>query len=228
MALLGQATGAWTESSSALRILYVGIRNSLGILTADSFTQTNPPIAALAVPVSTKLDTTAIGVLSGSVAFTRPDSGSNYIGGPTEPAVALAVGVKEAVTPLGLFINSAAGNSYENLPAAASGKGPYVSGQGTYATALYETDELTADPAGWDAIGDPITWQIGQKLAASRNGYLMPTFCVNNAVAWATCLHANTSAEMKAGIAIADVVRIGVVKMVADSGQDEIVYDQWI
>ena len=44
MALLGQASGGFTESSSALRILHVGVRNTLGQLTSDSFIQTNPPI----------------------------------------------------------------------------------------------------------------------------------------------------------------------------------------
>mgnify|MGYP001320025257 CR=1 FL=1 len=44
MALLGQASGGFTEGSSALRILHIGVRNTLGQLTADSFTQTNPPV----------------------------------------------------------------------------------------------------------------------------------------------------------------------------------------
>ena len=43
MALLGQASGGFTESSSALRILHIGVRNTVGQLSANAFTQTNPP-----------------------------------------------------------------------------------------------------------------------------------------------------------------------------------------
>jgi hypothetical protein len=100
--MLGQASGGFTESSSALRLLHVGVRNTVGILTDDAFTQTNPPIVTAAGSISTNVDTSVLGVLSGSVAFTRPDQGSNYIGGPVDP-----VGTA-GVRPLGLFINNAA------------------------------------------------------------------------------------------------------------------------
>jgi hypothetical protein len=86
MPLAGQASGGWTESSSALRILHVGVRNTVGVLTDDSFTQTNPPFSFGAGTVSTAPGalTEVLGILSGSVAFTRPDAGSNFIGGPTK------------------------------------------------------------------------------------------------------------------------------------------------
>ena len=112
MALLGQASGGFTESSSALRILHVGIRNTVGVLSDDAFTQTNPPIVT--ANTSSQVDTTVLGVLSGSIAFTRPDAGSNYIGGPEGSA---------DTVPLGVFINTANGNSYENTPGTSSGKG---------------------------------------------------------------------------------------------------------
>ena len=73
MPLLGQASGGFTESSSALRLLHVGVRNTVGILTDDAFTQTNPPLVTTAGTISENVDTAVAGVLSGSVAFTRPD-----------------------------------------------------------------------------------------------------------------------------------------------------------
>ena len=140
MALLGQASGGFTESSSALRLLHDGIRNSVGVLTTDSFTQTNPPIATVDSSgtdstVSSQVDTSVLGVLSGSIAFTRSDAGENYIGGP----LALASNTTSVMCkPLGVFLNNAAGYAFENTPATASGKGPYVSAQGCYANSLYE------------------------------------------------------------------------------------------
>jgi len=77
MALLGQASGGFTESSSALRILHVGVRNTVGQLSANAFTQTNPPISSTgaAMPEINKTEASGLldglvrGVLSGSVAF---------------------------------------------------------------------------------------------------------------------------------------------------------------
>ena len=200
MPLLGQASGGWTESSSALRLLHVGVRNTVGILTDDAFTQTNPPIVTTAGTISQSngMDTSVLGVLSGSVAFTRPDQGSNYIGGP----VAGLTTANPNVRPLGLFINSAAGNAYENQPAAASGKGPYVSAMGTYASSLYETENLNT--------GASLTYTTGQFLFASQNGYLTNVQADNNRYEQA-----------------ADgVTTLAILKMPADSVQPEIVFDQ--
>ena len=82
MALLGQASGGFTESSSALRILHVGVRNTLGQLTADAFTQTNPPVTTDVdrISASAGMQTNVLGVLSGSIAFTRSDEGVNFHG----------------------------------------------------------------------------------------------------------------------------------------------------
>lgn len=195
MALLGQASGAWTESSSALRLLHVGIRNTVGILTLDSFTQTNPPTASLGTSTSAGMDTATLGVLSGSVAFTRGDQGANEIGGVGATAAATAT-----VQELGVFINTAVGNAYENTPGVASGKGPYVSGQGTYANSLYET---------LDNAAAALTYTTGDELFASLNGYL------TNGVA----------ADRYHG---ANAIVMGILKMPADAVQPEIVYDQRI
>lgn len=229
MPLLGQASGGWTESSSALRLLHVAIRNTVGVLTADSFTQTNPP--AVATNVSTRVDTTLTGVLSGSVAFVRPDGGSNFIGGPglaaTQAALqanaALAIGYRA----LGVFINSANGNAYENTPGVASGKGPYVSGLGTYGNALYETALIanSAD-AGNAPAGMAIVYRTGNLLMASRNGYLMPTEVIGTDGGRDNTDVVAMSAESFVQNAVSSATRIGVLKMVPDATQTELVYDQ--
>jgi hypothetical protein len=100
------------------------VRNTVGILTDDAFTQSNGPIVTYTATIantSAGYNSSVLGVLSGSVAFARPDAGDNYVGGPVA-----AVGTS-GVRPLGVFINTAAGNDFENQPAVASGKGPYVS-----------------------------------------------------------------------------------------------------
>jgi hypothetical protein len=193
MALLGQASGGFTESSSALRILHVGVRNTVGQLTEDSFTQTNPPIETTAARVSTSagLLTNALGILSGSIAFARPDEGANYHGGPSA-----RVAASDRV--LGVFINNASGNAFENQPGVASNRGPYVSAQGTYANRLYETSQTGANVA--------LTYTIGESLFASVNGYLT-----------------NDTNERAA-----DTTVIGVLKISPDSSSDELVYDQRI
>lgn len=219
MPMLGQASGGFTESSSALRLLHVGIRNTTGILTDDAFTQTNPPIVITTTTISDTIDTGVLGVLSGSVAFSRPDQGSNYIGGNAETLATAAY--ERLVQPLGCFINNASGNAFENQPAAASGVGPYVSACGTYGNATYETQFL-ADPGG-GAIGDDITYVNGLRLCASRNGYLCAAWDVTNNQ---TLDLATIMADMEHGWAASTV--LAVLKMPADSVQAELVYDQRI
>lgn len=205
MPLLGQASGGFTESSSALRILNVGIRNTVGVLTSDSFTQTNPPAVTGATTITTQVDTTKRGVLSGSVAFARPDAGggSNFVGGPgiaTQAAAGAGVALASpASVVLGVFINSANGNPYENTPGPASGKGPYVSAMGTYGNALFETQNIDTAAA--------LVYAVGNELVASKNGYLTNVNDANNR--YATTV-------------------IGILKMPADAVQNELVYDQRI
>jgi hypothetical protein len=203
--------------------MHVGVRNSTGILTNDAFTQTNPPIVTTLSTISTTVDTGVFGVLSGSIAFTRPDSGANYIGGNAE---SLGTASQELfVKPLGLFINNAAGNAFENQPAAASGKNTYVSAMGTFANQLYETQALAASTGGVAlAQGDDITYVTGQVLVASRNGYLMPRIDGSDGV---TSLdNAGNAAEVEHGAAAGASTILGVLKMPADSVQPEIIFDQ--
>jgi hypothetical protein len=177
MPLLGQASGGFTESSAALRILHLGVRNATGVLTADGFTQTNPPLVTTAGTISTQVNTGVLGVLSGSVAFTRPDQGSNFIGGPVEPGAPDEV----LIRPLGCFVNTAVGNAFENQPGPASGKNTYVSANGTYGNALFETQAL--DTSAGVTQGDDLIYAAGQELVASRNGYLMMRITTQTGVA---------------------------------------------
>ena len=183
--------------------MHIGVRNTVGVLCDDAFTQANPPIVTTAATISDQTDTSTLGVLSGSVAFTRDagsGGGSNQIGGPSATATAL---------PLGCFINTANGNSFENTPGTASGKGPYVSAQGCYANALFETQNL-------DTEAD-LTYACGEELVASQNGYLTNVADANNS---------HLQANGYAGAGGATDIVIGVLKMPADATQDEIVYDQ--
>lgn len=221
MATLGQASGGFTESSSALRLLYVGTRNSIGDLTDDAFTQTNPPIVTTGSTISSNVATEVLGILSGSVMFTRPDQGDNMIGGPVEPG-----GVNDVfVRPLGLVINNAVGNAYENTPGPASGKGPYVSQMGTYASQLFETQALGASTGGVALIqGGDLTYVTGQELIASRNGYLQPRIDGSDGV---TSLDNAACASQVANGQTTSTI-LAILKMPSDSAQTEIVFDQRI
>lgn len=236
--MIGQASGGWTESSSSLRILHAGVRNSVAcVLTEDGFTQTNPPVVT--TPTSTyssNVNTRKFGVLSGSVAIARPDQGSMYVGGPGSSTLIAASGGGTASTgsaasspqgfaPVGLFLNDAAGNPYENLPAVASGMAPYTSSQGTYGTRLFETQALVT--VGALAQGAAITYRQGTAIVASLNGYIMP------ARVWTGAAEANydlvTTALQSAVInAASSSTAIGIIKMVPDSSQNEVVFDQRI
>ena len=211
MALLGQASGGFTESSSALRILHIGVRNTLGQLTSDSFTQTNPPIITTTATVSQSsglsLVSGVLGVLSGSVAFARSSADGNTHGGPTD-STAVA---DERERVLGIFINNASGNAFENQPGVASNRGPYVSAQGSYGNKLYETQELTN---GANGAGTDLTYSVGDSLVASVNGYLT------------NASHASDVHDLAHGRASA--TEIAILKIVPDSDSDELVYDQRI
>ena len=217
MPMLGQASGGWTESSAALRLLHVGIRNATGVLTADGFTQTNPPIVTTAGTISTQTNTGVLGVLSGSVAFTRPDQGSNFVGGPVEPGAPDEI----LIQPLGVFVNTAVGNAFENQPGPASGKNTYVSAQGTYANQLFETQAIAG--AGAVGVGDDLLYTTGQQLVASRNGYLMMRETTQTGAVISLDLIDITS-EVANGATASRT--LGILKMPPDSEQFELMYDQ--
>ena len=231
MPLAGQASGGWTESSSQLRLLNVNFRNSIGVLTDDAFTQTNPPVVTTAGTISTRVNQTKSGLLGGSVAFTRYLDGENFVGSAgsaaAQTAIAASVVGKRGFKALGVFINSANGNAYENTPGVASGIGPYVCGLGTFGNALYETNIIAgvADPAA----GKVITYYTGAELVASRNGYLMPRWNFNDAgSALVDCDVVAVTAESYALTTAGKATIIGILKMAPDAVQTELVYDQRI
>ena len=158
----GQGSGDFAETSGRIQPFHIGFRNSMGILSADAFTQANPPVVVTAANVSTTLSgITKVGVLGATVAFMRPDAGNGYHGGPVLVGAAYQAGQK----PLGLFLNDAVGNAYENLPGVASGRGPYACVQGCVGVSLWETQiQVGASTA--------LTYTAGDSLYASVNGLL--------------------------------------------------------
>lgn len=218
MSLLGQASGDFTESSAALRVLFQGVYNTISPLALDGFTQTNPPIVTTAITVSAKLGTNATGVLSGSVAFSRPDQGSNVVGGPVE-GLAGTLGLQ--VVPRGVFMLNANGNAFENQPAIASGINVFASAQGTYGNQLYETQVLAV--AGALAQGADLIYSNGMELVSSRNGYLMPR-STNQTGANINLDLATITSQVANGQAASTT--IAILSMPPDSAQNEIVYDQ--
>jgi len=203
MALLGQASGNFTESNSALRIMHVGVRNTVGQLTADAFTQANPVNSPNAAAISTSpgLLTNVFGVLSGSVAFTRPDSAlPGACGGPKS-----GVATDNLQRALGCFINNANGNAYTNIPGVASNKGPYVSAQGTYGNRLFETQAQNGGFAD-------LQYSIGDELYASINGFLTNV-----------AIDAHEDVESAVSTTL-----MGILKIAPDSLANELVYDQRI
>ena len=205
-AIGGQSSGDFRETSGRVQLFHVVTRNSVGLLTPDAFTQANPPVVTGATTKSTTLASiTRVGVLGSSVAFTRPDVGNNYIGGPVKPGGSYAVGY----LPLGIFINDSLGNAFENTPGVASGRGPYVCGSGsTVGVTLYETKkQLAAAP------GDPITYAVGDKLYASVNGLLTNVL--------ADAYEYNVAGQN----AIEFVTLMGVVKVAPDANSSLLVLD---
>lgn len=199
-AIGGQSSGDFRETSARVQLLHVVTRNAVGVLTPDAFTQPNPP--NVVNEVSTTLATiTKVGVLGGTYAMTRPDYGNGFHGGPSKPGNAFSAGQK----PLGIFLNDAIGNAFENTPGVASGRGPYVQGSGsTVGTSLYETKQQLAAP------GTAVAYAAGNFLYVSPNGL------VTNVSADAYEAQAPVSATP---------TLVGVVKVAPDANSSLLVYD---
>lgn len=167
MPMYGQSSGDFKETSARIQLLHVVTRNSVGAFAADVLTQLNPALITTAGAQSSTLNgITKVGVLGGTVAFTR-NSGNNLIGGPVGVRGALTgniTSMSAAVRPLGFFINDAVGNAYENTPGPASGRAPYVCGSGScVGLSLYETVKQIDGTT-------PIAWAVGDPVYASVNG----------------------------------------------------------
>lgn len=190
-AIGGQSSGDFRETSSRVQLFHVVTRNSLGMLVPTGFTQANPPVVATNVS-TTLAGIVKAGVLGGSVAFTRGDFGNNYIGGP--------IAYDASVQPLGIYLNDALGNAFENTPGLASGRAPYVCGSGTcLGVSIYETKNL--------ASGAALTWGVGNYVYASQNGFLTNLADADNAYNGA------------------DAVVLGVVKSAPDANSSLLVID---
>lgn len=205
-AIGGQSSGDFRETSGRVQLYHVVTRNALGLLTPDGFTQANPPVVTGATTKSTTLaSVTKTGVLGSSIAFTRPDVGNNYIGGPVKVGGSYVVGY----LPLGIFINDAVGNAFENTPGPASGRAPYVCGSGTtVGCTLYETKIQLGGSAG-----NPITFAVGDKVWASVNGLLTNVL--------ADAYEYNVAGQN----AIEFVTLMGVVKVAPDANSSLLVLD---
>jgi hypothetical protein len=202
---IGQGSGDFRETSGRVQIFHEGIRNSLGILSADAFTQNNPPNVTTTANVSTTLAGIAKkGVLGGTVAFTRPDAGNGYHGGAVKISSLYDVSLK----PLGIFINDALGNPYENTPGIASGRGPYLSGRGTIGLSIWETQNQISGSAA-------VTYAAGNLLYASVNGL------VTNVLADAYEWQSNSPNQND----IKWLTVVGIVKVAPDANNSLMVID---
>jgi hypothetical protein len=209
MSIGGQASGDFRLGQGALRILYSLIKDTIPVLAADGFTQSNPNVVVTVANVSSTLPANVKrGVLGGSVAFTRPDIGANTVGG------ALLVGgiYVPRMRPLGLFLNDAVGNAYENTPGTASGKGPFLRG-GACGVKIYETNRQLGGSTD-------LVYYTGDLLYASVNGYLTNRWQDSLESAWLTQTSGGSGG---AGAPIEpDVTRMGVVLSPPDSINGEL------
>jgi len=206
----GQANGDFRLSSSALRILYSLIKDSIPSLASDGFTQANPSLVTTAPNRSTTLPSTVKrGVLGGSVAFLRPDVGSNVVGGAAQVTPGVYV---PKTRPLGLFINDAIGNAYENTPGVASGKGPFLRG-GSCGVKIYETQiQIGASTA--------LIYSVGDRLYASVNGLLTNRWQDSYEAQWITATTVG-GATSSGAAAEYDITCMGVVLSPSDSNSTE-------
>lgn len=210
----GQASGDFRLSQGALRVLYAVIKgDSAPVLAADGFVQNNPNVVTTAtsdtIPANVKK-----GVLGGSVAFIRPDIGENTVGGAVLTGGAAYI---ERTRPLGLFLNDAVGNANENTPGPASGKGPFLRG-GLAGVKLYETYIQTTTGGG--VVGNPVAYNVGDRLYASVNGYLTTRWEDSYEAQWITAAGVGSGA---AGAALEpDVTRMGIVLAPPSPGSAEL------
>lgn len=213
----GQASGDFLLSQGALRIVYSLIKDSLPVLSSDAFTQNNPNVITVAAAVSTTLPVNVKkGVLGGSVSFVRPDVGQNTSGG----AVLVASSYVAGTRPLGLFINDSLGNAYENTPGSASGKGPHLRG-GAVGVKIYETAQQTT--VGGGAVGDPLTYAVGDRLYASVNGYITNRWQDSYETQWVTT--ATTGSGAGGAATEPDVTRMGTLLSPPDSSSAEMFFE---
>jgi hypothetical protein len=132
----------------ALTILIRGHLSAIPVLADVCFTKQN---YGAGVTNDTLSVNTPRGVLGGSVAGLS--AGLDYT----------VVPCTEALEPLGLFVNDAAGAAFENSPAVASGKVTVMKGQASVEVDVYATHD-SGDSAQ--------TYAVGDKLYSDAQGFL--------------------------------------------------------
>ncbi len=209
MSIGGQANGDFRLNQGALRVLYSVIKDTITVLASDGFTQNNPNVVTTTAHKSTTIPVNVKrGTLGGSVAFTRPDVGSNTVGGAVLVAGNYVVGTR----PLGLFLNDAVGNPFENTPAVGSGKSPFVRG-GSVGVKLYETQRQIGGSTA-------LTYAVGDRVYASVNGFVTNRWQDSYEAQWITTAASGSGA---AGAAIEpDVTLLGTVLAPPDSSNPEL------
>jgi hypothetical protein len=125
-----------------LSILIRGQLSSIPVLADSCYTKENYGVNTN----STLSVNTPKGVLGGSVAAVSAGLDYTVVPGTDE------------LTPVGLFVNDAAGAAFDNAPAVASGKVAVMKGQASVEVDVYETDG--------------ITYAVGEKLYSSAQGFL--------------------------------------------------------
>jgi hypothetical protein len=160
-----QSSGDFRMNQGALRILYSLVKDTVPSLDDSGLLQENPVNGAVAGGADYRSTTLPAnvkrGVLGGSVAFIVGDmtvGGAPYVGAWDDG--------EKLARPVGLFINDAVGNAFENTPGVASGKAPYIRG-GTVGVKIYETKG-----ALYDSTSGDLEYKAGDKLYASINGLL--------------------------------------------------------
>lgn len=178
----GISSGDYRMNQGALRILYSLIKDTVPSLDDSGLLQSNPvngiyadwengdPTTTDMLPANAKR-----GVLGGSVAFLRGDM--TVSGAPSVGSTQTFDGAPFAV-PVGLFINDAVGNAFENTPGVASGKAPFIRG-GVIGTKLYETYGNL-----YDGYSGELTYHAGDRLYASINGLLTNQIWDSYEYAW--------------------------------------------
>ena len=151
------SNGFLVEKGGLLRILYLGVRNTLEGLEDAAFTKLNsgvsPAVTAQLAANLTVVGVKKLGCLAGSVAAVKGDGVLGAGAGPADAVV-------------GLFLNDLAGNAYESSSAAASEKGVYVHCFGSYEVSVYETHS-------YDGLTNILAqYQAGKLLYCSQNGLL--------------------------------------------------------
>lgn len=148
----------------SLRIKYRGHNNSLPSLQPSAFTRQNYGNLPGARTSATIGADTPDGQLGGMVAKVTGD---------------YEIGIYDGTgSAVGLFVNDAVGSAYENTPAVASGKSPYVMGLGSYEVDIYETEKEDGS-----ALAD---YAAGDKLYASNFGLLTKEDTGSGAIAITT------------------------------------------